>query len=387
MIIMNKFCGECGTKTVNGKCPNCDTKKEVKEVKKVEETNNAGANIGWGILGFFFPIVGLILFILWINNKKKASRAAGIGALIGFVLSMFLSIIMFVLLFIWTEDTSYYPPTIYDDYYYDYDDDYSDEDDIASYTEDDYDVNILVKDIDTSKNFEKFNFGAESLEPFEEGKEYGGDPGYSYILKNKELSLLDSDTGELISSIKNIDKAYYHSIDCSGMDSIIAYSGNDIYYGNPKWNISQTGIAFKKLTNNYKSIVLVHNMSWTCGGGTVTLGVTESAKGDEIYYDLNNETIFAKDTYHYYENNKRYILTNRSYSYDKLSGSAKLLIKSTVSDAVLGVIDSNNVAYDFWDVYHPTIGSVERVTVKDNVTTLHLSNGTKKVFEYSEVEY
>ena len=47
------------------------------------EEKKEGSKFGWGVLGFFFPIVGLILFLVWLNSKKKASKAAGIGALIG----------------------------------------------------------------------------------------------------------------------------------------------------------------------------------------------------------------------------------------------------------------------------------------------------------------
>ena len=35
----------------------------------------------WGVLGYFFPIVGLILFIVWRTERPKASESAGIGAL------------------------------------------------------------------------------------------------------------------------------------------------------------------------------------------------------------------------------------------------------------------------------------------------------------------
>lgn len=43
-------------------------------------------NFGWAVLGFFFPIVGLILFLCWQNTKKKSAKQAGIGALVGFLL-------------------------------------------------------------------------------------------------------------------------------------------------------------------------------------------------------------------------------------------------------------------------------------------------------------
>ncbi|ACV22526.1 hypothetical protein [Slackia heliotrinireducens] len=49
---------------------------------------NDSGSIGWGVLGFFFPIVGLILFLVWKNTKPKCAKVAGIGAIIGFVLGL-----------------------------------------------------------------------------------------------------------------------------------------------------------------------------------------------------------------------------------------------------------------------------------------------------------
>lgn len=49
---------------------------------------NDSGSIGWGVLGFFFPIVGLILFLVWKNTKPQSAKVAGIGAIIGFVLGL-----------------------------------------------------------------------------------------------------------------------------------------------------------------------------------------------------------------------------------------------------------------------------------------------------------
>lgn len=62
------FCNSCGTKVV--------------EEAKTEKTSE-GSSFGWGVLGFFVPIVGLILFLVWRQTKKNSSKASGIGALIG----------------------------------------------------------------------------------------------------------------------------------------------------------------------------------------------------------------------------------------------------------------------------------------------------------------
>ena len=385
---MGKFCGECGAKTVKGKCPNCDVKKEEKKVELNEESETEDeGSIGWGFLGFFFPLIGLILFLVWLNTKKKSSRAAGIGALIGFVVSIIFfitSIAWFVKLIQYFDGpSSYRPTTIYD---YDEDDDDNDIDE----DEDDnseYDLDVKIKDIDASKNFEKYEFTTDDFVQIESNKEYDiSDQGFKLMLKDKKLTLIDNATAQVYDTVDNVDRAYYHSVDCSGWDSIVAYSGNDVYYVNPH-NFSYLNVKFNKLKNNYKSFAIVHNLTWTCGGDTITLGVTDSAKGDVIYYDLDTETIFAKDTYHYYKDNKNYILTTRSFKFEDVSGTAKLVIRSSVTDEVLGVINYADVAYDITNPSSPRVGKVTRVTVKDEVTTLYLEDGTTHTFNYSEIEY
>ena len=36
----------------------------------------------WGLLGCCIPIVGLVLFLVWKDQKPKTANAAGIGALV-----------------------------------------------------------------------------------------------------------------------------------------------------------------------------------------------------------------------------------------------------------------------------------------------------------------
>ena len=52
-----------------------------------------GGTAGWAILSFFFPIVGLILFIVWKDSKPKSSKAAGKGALIGVIVGAIFAVI------------------------------------------------------------------------------------------------------------------------------------------------------------------------------------------------------------------------------------------------------------------------------------------------------
>ena len=52
----------------------------------------------WGLLGFCIPIAGLILFIVWKDQKPASAKSAGIGALVSVILSVVFYIIYFVLM-------------------------------------------------------------------------------------------------------------------------------------------------------------------------------------------------------------------------------------------------------------------------------------------------
>jgi len=58
------------------------------------QKSNVGEPIIWGIVGFFVPLAGLILFFVWKQTNPAQSKAAGIGALISVGISI-ISMIIF----------------------------------------------------------------------------------------------------------------------------------------------------------------------------------------------------------------------------------------------------------------------------------------------------
>ena len=56
-------------------------------------SNQDSSSIGFGILSFFIPLVGLILFFVWKADKPLKAKSCIIGAAIGFVLGL-LSVLM-----------------------------------------------------------------------------------------------------------------------------------------------------------------------------------------------------------------------------------------------------------------------------------------------------
>lgn len=61
------------------------------------DSNDNGGFL-WGLLGCCIPIVGLILFLVWKDQKPKTAKAAGIGALISVVLAVASYVIFFVII-------------------------------------------------------------------------------------------------------------------------------------------------------------------------------------------------------------------------------------------------------------------------------------------------
>lgn len=83
------YCQNCGEK-IDDKavvCPKCGV-----PVKKIAVLYDA-PNTGFAALGFFFPLVGLILYLVWKDDMPLRAYSVGKGALIGLVVSIIFSII------------------------------------------------------------------------------------------------------------------------------------------------------------------------------------------------------------------------------------------------------------------------------------------------------
>lgn len=90
-----KYCAKCG-KAINKDavvCVHCGCSVDGKKPSEDQDSDN----IGWGILGFFIPIVGFILWLMWKDKMPKKAKKLGIGALIGVCLSVGGSILSSIL--------------------------------------------------------------------------------------------------------------------------------------------------------------------------------------------------------------------------------------------------------------------------------------------------
>jgi uncharacterized membrane protein YvbJ len=91
------FCSNCG-KEVNEDqdvCLSCGKSLNNRIHKKAYE--ETGSTTGYAVLGFFVPIVGLLLYLLWKEERPRASSSAGKGAFIGFIINILFTIFIIVI--------------------------------------------------------------------------------------------------------------------------------------------------------------------------------------------------------------------------------------------------------------------------------------------------
>ncbi len=77
------YCKRCGAPISDQAmvCPSCGEP----QYSTPPVQDNGG--IGWGLLGCCIPVVGLVLFLVWKDQKPRTAKAAGIGALVAVILS------------------------------------------------------------------------------------------------------------------------------------------------------------------------------------------------------------------------------------------------------------------------------------------------------------
>lgn len=96
------YCKKCG-KEINDEavvCPNCgcatdNYKTNTKSTAVIDE--NDAPSAGFAVLGFFVPLVGLILYLVWQDKMPLRAHSAGKGALIGVIVSIVLPVIYAVI--------------------------------------------------------------------------------------------------------------------------------------------------------------------------------------------------------------------------------------------------------------------------------------------------
>lgn len=94
------FCRKCGQEIHDEAviCPHCGCSTGYNPNVNNSNTNGIYNNddstsTGWMVLGIFFPVIALILYFVWKNEKPLRASSLIKGAIIGFIVSIVLSVI------------------------------------------------------------------------------------------------------------------------------------------------------------------------------------------------------------------------------------------------------------------------------------------------------
>lgn len=139
------YCKNCGCSLPDDatKCENCGAVLSYGfEAGKTNPVKEEKGSVLLGILGFMFPLIGLILYLAMMHSEPKKAKSAGKGALIAFIIYLVFIVIVTISVMVPVIDTyrksaqsdgsSYVESYDYDnvrysndyDYNYDYDYDY-----------------------------------------------------------------------------------------------------------------------------------------------------------------------------------------------------------------------------------------------------------------------
>ncbi|MCH5164207.1 MAG: zinc ribbon domain-containing protein [Clostridiales bacterium] len=95
------YCTNCGNEVSDKAdvCIKCGC--AIKKAPQTGPKEDDAPNIGYALLGFFFPVVGLVLFLIWHDDYPLRAKSAGKGALISAILMACFIIFYVVIMAIW----------------------------------------------------------------------------------------------------------------------------------------------------------------------------------------------------------------------------------------------------------------------------------------------
>lgn len=90
------YCPNCGNEVNKEQdvCLNCG-----KALKNIPTANDDGGAI-WLVVGLFVPVVGLILYLIWKDERPLSAKQAGKGALISVIAGVVLAIVSIIIMII-----------------------------------------------------------------------------------------------------------------------------------------------------------------------------------------------------------------------------------------------------------------------------------------------
>lgn len=101
------FCPYCGKEIAEKAtiCVGCG--RSVKSINHPAQRDSS--SVGWWWLGFFFPLLGFILWCVWTGNTPIKAKRVGWGSLIGVIVSV-ASVVLFyaALIFLAIAESAFY---------------------------------------------------------------------------------------------------------------------------------------------------------------------------------------------------------------------------------------------------------------------------------------
>ena len=96
------YCRNCGKEIEDSAsfCPDCGASQNTNNNTSQPPFQTANAAVSdeggilWGLLGCCIPVVGLILYLIWKNERPRTAKAAGIGALVSVGISVLYYIVV-----------------------------------------------------------------------------------------------------------------------------------------------------------------------------------------------------------------------------------------------------------------------------------------------------
>lgn len=122
------YCKNCGCSLPDDatKCENCGAVLSYGfEAGKTNPVKEEKGSVLLGILGFMFPLIGLILYLAMMHSEPKKAKSAGKGALTAFIIYLVFIVIVTISVMVPVIDTYRKSAQSDDSYYvesYDYDD-------------------------------------------------------------------------------------------------------------------------------------------------------------------------------------------------------------------------------------------------------------------------
>ncbi len=93
------YCKKCG-KEINDNaviCPSCGCATDKYEQKNFKNESDS-LSAGWAVLGFLFPLIGLILYLVWKEELPLRAKSIGKGALISVIVGAALGFLYGILI-------------------------------------------------------------------------------------------------------------------------------------------------------------------------------------------------------------------------------------------------------------------------------------------------